>query len=213
VVEDEIFNELFFEKFDLPHVIQVLTMIQEKEYQIQTIESSNIQSMSHLSQAILLEYSGGSVEIVRPDQPRRIITEVVANRLVKSKLRLICFWCGQYEAVRTIELVDESPKCPKCESKYLAAAHTSARDLRRLFNARKQRKELNEEENRKLDRAFRSAELVITHGKRALVALAGIGVGPTTAARVLRFAYKEWPDFIQAIIAAERKFAETRDFW
>jgi ATP-dependent Lhr-like helicase len=191
----------------------VLTTIQEKERHIQTLESSNVQTMSPLSQAILLEYSGGSVEIVRPDQPRRVIIEVVANRLLKSKIRLICFWCGQYEAVRTIELLDESPKCPKCGSKYLAAAHINARDLRRLFNARKQRKELTEEENRRLDRAFRSAELVITHGKRALVALAGIGIGPTTAARVLRFAYKEWPDFIQAIVKAERKFAETRDYW
>jgi len=213
LVEEEVFNELFFEKFDLSHVMQVLTTLQEKKLRIQTLESTNIQTMSHLSQAILLEYSGGSVEIVRPDQPRGVILEVVANRLLKSKLRLVCLWCGQYEAVRTIELLDESPKCPKCGSKYLAAAHTSARDLRRLFNARKQRKELTDEENRKLDRAFRSAELVITHGKRALVALAGIGIGPKTAARVLRFAYKEWPDFIRAIIDAERKFAETRDYW
>ncbi|MFQ6125304.1 MAG: DEAD/DEAH box helicase [Candidatus Heimdallarchaeota archaeon] len=213
LIEEEVFNEIFFEKFNIPQAIQVLNSLQNKKRHIQTLESGHIKSMSPLSQAILLDYSGGSVEIVRPDQPRRVILEIVEKRLLNSKARLICFWCGQYEAVRTIKTLEDHPKCPFCGSRYLAAVHIGARDLRRLFNARKHKREIEDEQNRKLDRAFQSAELVITHGKRAIIALAGVGIGPKTAARVLRSVYSEWPDFIRAILEAERKFAETRDFW
>lgn len=213
LIEEEVFNEIFFEKFDITQAIQVLDSLQNNKRRIKTLESVHVKSMSPLSKAILLDYSGGSVEIVRPDQPRRVILEIVEKRLLKSKVRLICFWCGQYEAVRTIKTLEDHPKCPHCGSRYLATVHVGARDLRRLFNARKHKRELEDDQNQKLDRAFQSSELVITHGKRAIIALAGVGIGPKTAARVLRSVYSEWPDFIRAILEAERKFAETRDFW
>ncbi|MEM2504292.1 MAG: hypothetical protein QXV76_01440, partial [Candidatus Bathyarchaeia archaeon] len=57
------------------------------------------------------------------------------------------------------------------------------------------------------------ADLVKVHGRRAIAALAGIGIGPTTARRILRNLYLSEDEFYKAIAEAERMYIRTRPYW
>jgi ATP-dependent Lhr-like helicase len=60
---------------------------------------------------------------------------------------------------------------------------------------------------------YKSANLVMEHGKRALVALSGRGVGPDTAARILSGFYDNEDEFLRDILSAEMNYARTKKFW
>ena len=59
----------------------------------------------------------------------------------------------------------------------------------------------------------RSADVMIVNGKRGAIALAGRGVGPQTALRILRKLHKSEDDLFKDILKAEKKFIETKRFW
>jgi ATP-dependent Lhr-like helicase len=51
------------------------------------------------------------------------------------------------------------------------------------------------------------------HGKKAVIALVGRGVGPDTAARLLARYQTEEDEFLRDILAAEIMYARTKRFW
>ncbi len=57
------------------------------------------------------------------------------------------------------------------------------------------------------------ASLVSAHGKKAVMALAARGVGPDTAARILRGLHETEEDFLRDVLAAEVNYARTKRFW
>ncbi len=60
----------------------------------------------------------------------------------------------------------------------------------------------------------RCANLVNEHGgKRASLVLAGRGVGPDAASRILRSMYVDEDDFLRAIMNAEILYAKNKRFW
>ena len=83
------------------------------------------------------------------------------------------------------------------------------------------KKQRSAEENREVARLHKNASLVLTYKKLALMALTGRGIGPDTAARVLRRYNKTKLDkseelqmkFLRDILQAEVTYARTRGFW
>ena len=59
----------------------------------------------------------------------------------------------------------------------------------------------------------RTADLVITYGKRAVVTLSGRGIGPETAARILSKLPKNEEALLRAIFEAEKQFSRTKKYW
>ena len=59
----------------------------------------------------------------------------------------------------------------------------------------------------------KSAHLVRERGQDALLALAGRGIGPETASRILSVRYLSVDDLIMEIIKSENDFARNRRFW
>jgi ATP-dependent Lhr-like helicase len=70
-----------------------------------------------------------------------------------------------------------------------------------------------EEEGKEIRRMFKNASLVREHGKRAMIALAGRGIGPDTAARVLSSFYEDEDEFLRDILSAELTYARTKRIW
>jgi ATP-dependent Lhr-like helicase len=91
----------------------------------------------------------------------------------------------------------------------IAALPSYAKEDVRLLK----KEDLSEEEEKEVKRAFKNASLVMKHGKKALLALAGRGVGPDTAARVLSGFYDTEDDFLRDILSAEIIYARTKKFW
>ena len=77
------------------------------------------------------------------------------------------------------------------------------------------------EENKEVKRLHKNGSLVLTYGKNAVLALMGRGIGPETAARILRkynVQMLEKSDeihmkFLKDILKAELNYARTRGFW
>ena len=60
---------------------------------------------------------------------------------------------------------------------------------------------------------FKNASLVKEHGQRAMLTLAGRGIGPDTADRVLSSFYDGEDEFLRDILSAELTYARTKRFW
>ena len=57
------------------------------------------------------------------------------------------------------------------------------------------------------------ASMVSTYGMRAVIALSAFGVGPETAARILGRMHKSEDDFFYDLLAAQKTFIRTRQYW
>ena len=68
-------------------------------------------------------------------------------------------------------------------------------------------------ERAELKRIVKSAELVREFGDRALLTLAGRGIGPDAAARILRNMHRDEDALLRDILAAEIDYARTKRFW
>ena len=73
--------------------------------------------------------------------------------------------------------------------------------------------ELTDAEQKRMDSITLGADIVLVNGKRAVIALAGRGVGPQTATTLLSKHYRSEEEFLKAILAAERNFIATKRFW
>ena len=71
---------------------------------------------------------------------------------------------------------------------------------------------LTKDEEKYLKEMHDSASLILAHGKDAILALAGRGVGVRTAARILRKGV-HGKDLLREILNAEKQFARTKRFW
>ena len=59
----------------------------------------------------------------------------------------------------------------------------------------------------------KSASLAKSHGERAAMVIAGRGIGPETAGRILRKQLRDDSVLVKAIIESEITYARTRQFW
>src|SRR5881296_373602 len=70
-----------------------------------------------------------------------------------------------------------------------------------------------EEEQKVLARARRSADLVISYGRRAVIAQSVYGIGPQTASRILATMRDREEEFYQDLLDAKLHFIATRPYW
>ena len=127
---------------------------------------------------------------VRMSDERELI-DVVEKRLKSKKFKYVCTHC--WYVLGTFPYGRFPKKCPKCGSKLLGVSV--------------EKQEVNKEFYRK------TAPLYLYYGKDACLALAGYGIGPQTALRILSRYHKDEKDLIRDIIEEERRFLRTRRFW
>ena len=81
------------------------------------------------------------------------------------------------------------------------------------MNLVKKTKNLSTQEKKELKRLRTNANLVMSHGKAALLALAARGVGANTAARILAKQHTDELELLRDILKAEINYARTKRFW
>ncbi len=207
---EEAINKVLWEKMDTVKTRHVLEQIKSGEIALQITQPTPI-GLAGLE---------ARRELIAPEKADRSILIALKRRLENEQVKLVCLNCGNIRRA-LVEELEPKFRCITCEGVLLAALRMGDQNSVRLL--RKKRRKLKKgkstkwtkEEKRELKRLNTNANLVRSHGKQAAIALAGRGIGPETAARILRKQYLEEDEqeLLREILKAEINYARTKRFW
>jgi ATP-dependent Lhr-like helicase len=203
-IHKETLQEIFTEKLDLDKTKEILEKIQNKEIKI-----NNFEGLSPLAE---LGFRYELQDVARPDRPEKEIFKIFKNRLLNSKVRLLCINCGKYSMVEIVKDIKEL-RCSHCQSKLIAVLKPHREEAQNIVKKWLKGVELTDEEKIKLEFIKKSADLVIDCGKDAAIVLAGRGIGPQTAIRILYKPRRNEDDLFKHILEAEREFIKNKKYW
>ncbi len=208
IVGQEAVNEILLENMNQEHLTEFLKKIQEGKITIKEIQVKSFDSP--LSAAATEPISSNVLKL----RPSSLILEKIEKRIRNTWVRLVCMRLGcKYEKIHRIESIDEI-QCPICYSRFIAVVHKNKTGIKTLLKKSTNKKvQLTSAEQKELRTAKKSADIILSFGKRAAFILAGRGIGPTTAIRILREPHKNTEDLLASIYHHEANFARTREYW
>ncbi len=152
-------------------------------------------------------------EAVAPDSLGKSSYQRMKASIFGTEVGLLCAKCGADQGEAAVGDLPEEPKCRTCGSGLLVPCYWGTAKLSDLMKKREEKAQLNEEERAELSRARRSADLVLSYGKKAVVAQTVYGIGPQTASRILAEMRDDEEAFYRDLLEAKIRFVTTRQFW
>ncbi len=207
VVEEETYNEIFRDKIDIKGVLQVLEDIKKGKINVHINEGDP----SPLAYEGIESSYGGS--LIKPAEAKKLLRELVVNRLNETRLFLQCINCGNAVGEMSTENT-EGLKCSKCGARYIGFYKAKFKDeyepiIKKMVKDRK----LSKDEIKIANGIKRNGALYLAYGEKACFVGSSYGIGPRTASRILA-AYSTTQDqLIDKIIEAEKNYIETREYW
>ncbi|MBN1235197.1 MAG: DEAD/DEAH box helicase [Methanotrichaceae archaeon] len=197
----EALREIYHDRLDLERSKWVLEKIRDGSIEIVTSGLSPIGASGR----------GGGRDVTSPEHADAAVIDLLKNRIMNDRVLLFCVNCKKWKSMRQVERVPEQPQCPLCESRMIAALKPWEEEEIKIV--KKPEKKKTAEEKRRTKKVFRNANLVLSYGKTAAIALASRGLGPETAARVVGKRQRDELEFYRDILKAEREYARTKRFW
>ena len=102
--------------------------------------------------------------------------------------------------------------CPRCRSRIVTRTYITDMEIGRIIKKKQKKKKLTRDENIYYRKLWKVSSLIQNYGKEAILTLSAYGIGPDTAARVLRNKTDE-EDMFRKIYFAEKVYVTTRGFW
>ena len=211
-IYDETLREAMIEKVDLKRVKEIMQDIRNGNIKINTVFS--VDKPTPLAYHILYKFSDLS-ELMAPERVLLSNIERMKRAIEARTVKMFCMSCGNWSLEEKIRNLTEQPECQKCGASLLAILYPSE-DLNRLRDIWKKRhegKEVTEEELKELTHARREADLTLSYGKKAIVAMEVKGVGPETASRILGKMHVKEDEFYMDLLKAKIQYLRTREFW
>jgi len=200
----EALNEIFQEKLDVENAKRVLAEIRAGKIKIEFRPG-----LSELGENGLEK----RYEIIAPGRPEKEIFKAFENRLLETKIGLVCVNCGEIFSSSTVQNIPEKIRCRKCGAILIGyVPHRYVMEAQKLIKKQIKGTKFAEQDEKHYDMIHDSSSLIVAHGKDAALVLAGRGIGPQTAARILRKGLKG-SDLLNEILQAEKQFAKTKRFW
>lgn len=198
IVAREAYRELFMDYMDVPGAEQVLAAVREGGIEVET----------GLLSLFGREGIFSSRDLIPPPTADQAVISTLRRRLEGDAVILCCMNCHHWKSRTTVGRVQERPQCPRCGARLIAAVKPW--DEGHCEIAGKNHK--SEDEKAITARLMKNANLVLSYGKKAVIALSGRGVGPDSAVRILA-TLTENDAFYREILKAERNFVRTHRFW
>jgi ATP-dependent helicase Lhr and Lhr-like helicase len=209
-IYDETIRQAQVELADFEGAKTIFKQIKEKNLEVRFFRSKD--KPTPLAYHILYRH----VDIPELIAPENVASDNMARLRISIEGRaidLLCFDCGNLSTEMTVGDLPEHPSCPKCGSRLLAPLFWSSGYVATTLRKKRDKQSLDENEQKALTRARRSADLVIAYGKRALIAQSVYGIGPQTAGRVLSKMHESDEEFYKDILEAKLQFITTRPYW
>ncbi|HJJ84241.1 MAG TPA: DEAD/DEAH box helicase, partial [Methanocorpusculum sp.] len=198
IVEREAFRELFFSNMDVDGAKEIVRRLKNHEMETRTSRLSVIGAQGLFSER----------DMVTPPGEDQAIIESVKHRIAEQDVVLACMHCRKWKSRTKTGRVAEQPVCPVCGARLIAVLKPYEEPM---FLALK-KKTLTTEEKEAEKRMMKNANMVLSSGRDAVIALSGRGVGPDSAARILA-TFAKGDNFYREILKAERRFVQTHQYW
>ena len=175
---------------------------------LKRIQDGSIELVTGPLSAIGKHAIGTRKELMQPQRADKAVLMALKDRLVSEDIVMVCMNC-RTQRKTSVERLPEKIKCAKCGGVLMAAIQPY---VKAQFDILK-KGPANEEQRKELKRIYKNANLVMAHGRKAVITLVGRGVGPDTAARILARVPADENEFLREILAAEIVYARTKKFW
>jgi ATP-dependent Lhr-like helicase len=152
-------------------------------------------------------------EVIGPERPTKELFDLFKQRIMNTQTRLACMNCGKWTQVYTIKDMPESVRCPNCDAIMLGIVHPRQSDITKIIQKKMKSKNLRKEEREVLERAESTANLYMTYKRGAAIMLAGRGVGPYTAKKILSRYHENVEDLLKDVLEAEKQWLKTKKYW
>jgi ATP-dependent Lhr-like helicase len=145
---------------------------------------------------------------MQPQKADKNVLMALKDRLLSEDVVVVCLNCRTQKR-SSVGKLPERLECSKCGGVLLAAIRPYSKSELRVLS----KGAATEEQRKALRRVYKNANLVMAHGRKAVIALVSRGVGPDTAARILARYHLEEFEFLRDLLAAEVNYARTKRFW
>jgi ATP-dependent Lhr-like helicase len=198
IVQQEAYRELLSEYMDIDTAAAVVALVKKGEIALSQGRLSIIGAEGLLS----------SRDQIPPPTADHAVLAALRRRLESDDVVLCCMNCRGWKSRTVVSRVANTPQCPKCGARLIAALKPWEEPLYAIA----QKKKKSQEDRATELRLLRNANIVLSSGKKAVVALAARGVGPENASRILA-TLADGDAFYREILKAERTYIQTHRFW
>ena len=198
VVQQEAYRELLSEYMDVDSAAAIVRKVIQGEIRVALAPLSMIGAGGLLS----------SRDQIPPPTADQAVLATLKRRLDSDDVLLVCMNCRNWKSRTVVSRVSDFPKCPKCGARLIAALKPYEDELYTVI--RKPR--MTQAEHAIEQRLLKNANIVLSSGKKAVIALSARGVGPENASRILA-SLTDGDAFYREIMKAERKFIQTHQYW
>ena len=209
-IYDETIREAQVERADFEGVKKIFRQIKERNLEIKFFRSRD--KPTPLAYHILYRH----VDIPELIAPENVAADNMARLRISIEGRsidLLCFECGILTTEVSMGGLPDHPACESCGSRLLAPVFWSSAYTASILRKRREKQKLDENDQKALMKARRSADLVIAYGKKAVIAQSVYGIGPQTASRVLSKMHENDEEFYKDLLEAKLQFITTRPYW
>jgi ATP-dependent Lhr-like helicase len=198
IVQKEAYRELLTGYMDIDTASSVVRLIKEGEISVALGPHSLIGAGGLLS----------SRDQIPPPTADRAVLAMLRRRLEQDEVLLCCMNCRNWKSRTVVSRIPDHPQCPKCGARLIAALKPYEEESYAMV--KKPRK--TAEERAVAQRLLKNANIVLSSGKKAVIALSARGVGPENASRILA-TLTDGDAFYREILKAERSFIQTHRYW
>jgi ATP-dependent Lhr-like helicase len=198
VVQQEAYRELLSEYMDIDAAVAIIHQVKQGEICVALGPHSMIGAGGLLS----------SRDQIPPPTADHAVLATLKRRLDQDDVLLVCMNCRDWKSRTVVSRVPDQPQCPKCGARLIAALKPYEDEV--YTSIRKSRKTHGERAIEQ--RLLKNANIVLSSGKKAVIALSARGVGPENASRILA-TLTDGDAFYREIMKSERNFIQTHRYW
>ena len=204
-VFDEAIRESQDKDVDIEGTAKLLKRLNEGELKIAVIKGNGV---SPTPIAGIVEVIKRGYELIPPERMHRVIIKYVKARLLDESLTFVCTNCWRYvEMMRINDVELEKIQCPECESKKIGVSKADEHEVRKEIRKGKGK---SKKGSMLISDATKSAELISTYGKAALLTLAGKGLKVSDASEILKKESTVNKHLVELIIESEKEVLKHR---